>query len=347
MLYIDNSPRVKLDTLLIEMGVVDHEFRHGLHLYPGDRVVDVVGSQNVTDEMCETLSVNLLTITSDKTEAKRVFHQSQREPDEPLISSIIVRGDMVLFILILTLISSSVVIFVFICYCCRRKGKNLFGNHNSPSAVQVCSCMWTVLLHAITYFFPVSDSKSFFKKLLLFPQLPTGTTSPQEFDLRTLERLPPLYTCYDLNPAAEILRDEKFLGDRGSNLSINFPVNGNSVTLLKNHYPQAQMNRRSSSHTGLHKIHVNEAWIQVLPPNSLENVNAARKYSKSSSCSSSSSNPELKEGSCNCNEEPSFNVRIRHQSSLKNAAEATNQKERNSSQMVSFITLNGMKDTKL
>lgn len=177
--------------------------------------------------------------------------------------------------------------------------------------------------------------------------------------------MPPLYNCYDLNPAAEILRDEKcsVVNGKGSNLSINVPVNGNSVTLLQHHYPQVQMNRRSSSHTGLHQIHVNEGWIQVLPRNSSfeENKNVVRKYSNqnssnSSNTSTSSSNPDVRMDKCTCTENnvvpcKSLSVHIRHQTNLSNYnSPDVNSHQRNSNQrqMVSFISTNGiMKDTKL
>lgn len=174
--------------------------------------------------------------------------------------------------------------------------------------------------------------------------------------------MPPVYNCYDLNPAAEILRDEKcsVINGKGSNLSINVPVNGNSVTLLQHHYPQVQMNRRSSSHTGLHQIHVNDGWIQVLPRNSFEDKHVVRQYSnhdhscQSSAASTSSSNPDVRVDSCTCTEAntpKSLSVHIRHETNLSNfnSSSVVNSHQRNSNQrqMVSFVSTNGMKDTKL
>lgn len=123
------------------MGIIDHEYRHGLHLYLGDKVVEVIEILNVTQEMHDRLSIELLTVTTDKHQAERVFKGSSKR-----FNDIIARADMVLVILILTFISSSIVIFVIIGYCCcRRKGNKIplrkifFDRHNnSSSSVQVC-----------------------------------------------------------------------------------------------------------------------------------------------------------------------------------------------------------------
>lgn len=141
-MYIENSPRIELDALLMEMGIIDHEYKHGLHLYPGEEVVKVLSSPNVTMEMKEKLSIEVLSITTDEGKAKRVFQSIEAEIS---MSTIIGRSDVVLVILILTFISCVLVISILIGYfCCRRKGNKIsFGNFSSnnnstSSSVQVC-----------------------------------------------------------------------------------------------------------------------------------------------------------------------------------------------------------------
>lgn len=351
-MYIESSPRIELDALFLELGIIDHEYKHGLHLYPGEEVVKVLSSPNVTMEMKEKLSIEILSITTDRGKAKQVFQSIEAEIST---NTMIARSDMVLVILLLTFISCLLVISILIGYCCcRRKGNkisfgNFFSNNNSTSSsVQVC------FLHVDSprpNFLIFQNFAFLFQPIFLF-QPPTNMTSPQEFNLRTLDRIPSLYTCYDLNPAAEILREEKCssINKSESNLSINvLPMNGNSVTLLQHHYPQVQLGRRSSSHTGLHRIHVNEGWIQVLPATGQKD----RKYSNhdrspsSSICSSSTCNHETNVESCTC-EDAVMNVHIRHQStfSIPKSSNLEGNNQRNSNQMTSFAR-GLMKDTKL